>query len=290
MFSIYTALRLPGNGRVLIQRAAAAQWPLRRQPLHMLRASLRLRAGRVGSGSAAGVPPSAMWRVPRRTKKVIHVGSKGLAHDEVALHEGGLFFRLHQGLRDNLDTSVLFWASKAAMLVSCFALDWTLLRSVLIAESLITMTMHAAWTRPRPARMALCVVFACGHGYSLWLHLRETADYDLGEHEALYHRIFESYGFTKYHFKQMLAVARFRELAPGDFVHQQGDEIKYFPLLVEGECDWQSHTDAAILAAFGTNGTPVPRSGAPASEETRRFGAPIHQLKARFATTCMCMI
>ena len=34
--------------------------------------------------------------------------------------------------------------------------------------------------------MALCVVFACGHCFSLWLHLREHADYDLGEHEELY--------------------------------------------------------------------------------------------------------
>ena len=112
-------------------------------------------------------------------------------------------------------------------------------------------------------------------------------DYDLGEHEALYQRTFEPFGFTKYHFKEMMAVARFTELEPGEFVHHQGDEINHFPVVVEGECDWQSHTDAAILGAFGANGMPIARPGAPASEETRRFGAPLHQLRVSLATTCM---
>ena len=84
-----------------------------------------------------------------------------------------------------------------------------------------------------------------------------------------------------------MAVARFTELEPGEFVHHQGDEINHFPVVVEGECDWQSHTDAAILGAFGANGMPIARPGAPASEETRRFGAPLHQLRVSLATTCM---
>ena len=182
MFSLAAALRLPGKaGRV----QWAAQWRRQGQPLHVLS---RLGAGRVGRpglklGTAARVPPGALRRAPCRPiittvgkyKKVIHLGSKGLAHDEVALREGGLLFRIHHGLRANLDTSALFWLSKGAMLVSCFALDWTMLRSVLIAESLITMTMHAAWTRPRFARMGLSVVLACGHCLSLWVYSRQHA-------------------------------------------------------------------------------------------------------------------
>ena len=48
------------------------------------------------------------------------------------------------------------------------------------------------------------VLFAIGHTYSLYLYLRENAEYELGEQDnATYESLFQPSRFTKYHFLQV---------------------------------------------------------------------------------------
>jgi hypothetical protein len=111
------------------------------------------------------------------------------------LAEGSFFWRMHKQARDSLDQALVYHGGKILVLVSCFTLDWTTLRCVLIGSSLASISFQGTFPLPRPTRMAWGVIFALGHAYSLMLHLREHWDWPLEPTEAkVYAQHFKPYG------------------------------------------------------------------------------------------------
>lgn len=81
-------------------------------------------------------------------------------------------------------------------------------------------------------------IFALGHAFSLYIHLRETADYELSEsHQAIYSKIFEDYGFTKWHFMQLMSQARIRSFSAGEIVFEQGEPVDWLPFIIDGKAE-----------------------------------------------------
>ena len=162
------------------------------------------------------------------------------------LREGSLLARWHSRARDVFDQGMLLHGSKIMVLVSCFTVDWGVLRVVLITSSLMSMAFHGLFPAPRPVRMAWGLIFALGHMYSLALYLRETYDWQLNEHDQeVYKEIFEPHGFTKWHFLKLLEKGEYRTYKPGEVINEECEPMEYISVLLRGEAEfsWRKRED-----------------------------------------------
>ena len=111
------------------------------------------------------------------------------------LGEGSYLWRLPQRARETIDQAFIYHGGKMLVLVSCFTLEWTTLRVVLIGSSLASVAFQGLFPMPRPTRMLWGLIFALGHAYSLMLHLREHYDWELdADQRKMYDEVFEPYG------------------------------------------------------------------------------------------------
>ena len=72
--------------------------------------------------------------------------------------------------------------------------------------------------------------------YSLAIYMRETCDHDLTlENQNLYGTIFEKFGFTKWHFLQLMERGTIRYVKPGEYIHEECEPIDNVCILLEGD-------------------------------------------------------
>lgn len=166
------------------------------------------------SARRLGVPGGLVRHLPRALPKTltrravrwcaqrrISFGPK--PDDGFPLVEGTRFDRLHKWCRAHVDQGFLLHSSKVLVLVSCFTMDWSTLRTVLILSSSCSVMFHFLFPIPRPPRMMWGMIFACGHAYSLYMYLREHAEYELDVRDnEVYEDLFRPAHFTKWHFMQ----------------------------------------------------------------------------------------
>lgn len=182
-------------------------------------------------------------------KRFINFGNR--PDDGYALTDGSFLKVIHQRARDKLNQSILLHSSKIMVLVSCFTLDWTVLRCTLITSSLMSVAFHFLFPHPRPARMMWGIIFAVGHAYSLFLHLRETADYQLEPFESnLYESLFAEHGFTKWHFLQMMSKAEVKHFEQGEYIFEECEIEDMFPIVLEGKSYLSWRRDGEISKAY----------------------------------------
>ena len=168
--------------------------------------------------------------------------------DGIVLKTGSFMHRMHQRIRGMLSQGLIFHMGKAFSMISALTSDWVIVRVALMFSSACSTTFHFIFPDPRPMRMLYGALFFVGHAYALFMHTLEYSNLwtiqDQQKRE-LYENFFKEVGFTVYHMKRIMeecegSVVTFRK---GDYIVEQGNEIKYAYIIIDGEIDFIKEFD-----------------------------------------------
>ena len=135
----------------------------------------------------------------------------------IKLPEGSLLNRAHRVVLTNVNQGALFNICQMCSLGASLSMEWTVVRCCLIASSFSWIVFHSSFPMPRPTRVAWSTLFCASHAYSLFLHQREEMPIALSDAERkLFDDSFEPHGFTRWHFRQLMAHATRRTVPGGE--------------------------------------------------------------------------
>lgn len=160
---------------------------------------------------------------------------------------GSLIDRVHKLGRACIHQGLLHHCGRGLLFVAILSDEWSIVRLSLTSGAICSVAFHFLFPFPRPARMAWASVFAVGHLCALYRECKENLPVSLTDDERqLYAQCFEPVGFTPWHFRQIMALAKPVRLEPGDVLCEECEPVETVALLLEGSVNTTWRRDAEL--------------------------------------------